>query len=856
MSQYNFAGFSPDQLVNADGSGSFTTGDSLVLDSNWSSSANAFAFNFTDSGDTHLQGDYNNTELGDDSDQFLTVYDENGNVTGSGRGYAEDRITLSAPDGTNINVYSIEINGVFQGYVVDGHITPGVHYEVSSIQNVGQGTAPSFSQIDSQTYEPGAANDMYASNGDESLVSGASNDTIDANGGADTIDGGSGNDSIDAGSGNDSVEGGAGFDSIEGGDGNDVLSGGADDDTIHGGAGDDTIIAGDGNDLITSGGGTTTTGGSGGMSTSYTVISLGSAGDLDPNEYYSPYHTHYGAENANSALGTYGSGGDPLTDHFADMHAPNASANVNGVRAVSTDSTSGSADAIYINGEQTYIDSVLVYDATITYADGGTATISAVVFQTVDGNLFLAPEYDYNSDQAALEAGPIESISLNSLISGNNPNEVDYLAQSRWDAEYATGTMNADGDDVIDGGAGDDTIYAGEGSNTVFGGEGNDVIDDDDGVIYTGHNEFHGGGGNDTIWSGNGNDTVYGDAGRDWINAEGGDDYVEGGAGADTIYGSWGDDTLSGGEGNDALSGGDGNDTFVTTNNSGADTISDFDMGDDDLDGFTNDQLDVSSLLDADGEAVETWDVTVGDDGAGNAVLTFPNGETLLLSGVSPALVSSPGQLYAMGVPCFVKGCMIATPRGEVPVETLQAGDLVSCADGSVQAILWAGDRHLSEDDLDARPRQRPVVFRRGALGNDRELRLSPQHAVPVETEKGLKLVRAIHLAENRDPRFRVARGAKSVTYHHLLLPQHALVWADGMLAESMWPGPMALAALGPLAQLQIAIAAPGLVPALNGDAAVESVYGPRVYPLLSGRAARALKQIDTPRIYELEPVF
>ncbi|CUH63202.1 Hemolysin, chromosomal [Thalassovita gelatinovora] len=892
MAQISFAGFSPDQLANTDGSGSFTTGDSLVLDSGWSSSANAITFDFYDSEDALLNGDQTSDETGDDTNQYLAVYDENGTLTGRGQGYAEDRITLSAPDGTNINVYSIEINGVFQGYVVDGHITPGVHYEVTSIEDVGPGTEPSFREIDSQTYESGAANEMYASEGDESLVGGDRHDTITANDGDDTVDGGSGNDSIDAGKGDDSIEGGAGTDSIEGGDGDDILSGGAEDDTIQGGGGDDSIDGGDGNDLIMGGGGAATTGGSGGQSTSYTVISLGTARDLDPDEYQSRDNSNYGAENANSALGTYGSDSDPLTDHFADMDAPNASANVHGVRAVATDSTSGSADAIFINGEQTYIDSVLVYDATLTYADGSSATISAVVFQTVDGDLFMAPEYNYNSDQAALEAGPIDSITLNSLISGNDRNSIDYLAQSRWDAEFATGMTD---DDQIDGGAGDDTIYAGSGDDTLSGGDGDDVLSGD-----AGNDVLSGGTGQDTLSGGDGNDTLSGDDGNDVLSGDGGNDVLSGGTGHDTLSGGDGNDalsggdgndvlsgdggddalsggtghdTLSGGDGNDTLSGGDGNDTlsgdagndvlsggtgydtFVATNDSGDDTISDFNMGDDDRDGFTNDQLDVSSLIDADGEAVETWDVVVSDDGSGNAVLTFPNGESMLLSGVSPASVSNPGQLYAMGVPCFVKGSLIATPRGEVPVETLQAGDLVSCADGSVQPILWAGGRHLDRDILDAHPRLRPVVFRRGALGNDRELRLSPQHAVPVQTKNGLRLVRAIHLAEHRDPRFRVAHGTKSVEYHHLLLPRHALLWTDGMLAESMWPGPLALAALGPQAQIEIAIAAPQLIPALNGDVAVEGIYGSRVCPLLSGRRVRSLKQIDTPRIYELEPV-
>ena len=57
-----------------------------------------------------------------------------------------------------------------------------------------------------------------------------------------------------------------------------------------------------------------------------------------------------------------------------------------------------------------------------------------------------------------------------------------------------------------------------------------------------------------------------------------------------------GDDTLTGSGGDDTLAGGDGDDRFVMTTSGGADTVSDFDVTDDDADGFYNDQIDVSGL--------------------------------------------------------------------------------------------------------------------------------------------------------------------------------------------------------------------------------------------------------------------
>ncbi|MFN3577318.1 MAG: Hint domain-containing protein [Tabrizicola sp.] len=75
-----------------------------------------------------------------------------------------------------------------------------------------------------------------------------------------------------------------------------------------------------------------------------------------------------------------------------------------------------SNDTFSINGGplQTF-DGVANYNATITYLDGTTATITAVIFQDTAGNTYWAPEFSPNSDQLAMEAKPIRSLTLDSL---------------------------------------------------------------------------------------------------------------------------------------------------------------------------------------------------------------------------------------------------------------------------------------------------------------------------------------------------------------------------------------------------------------------------------------------------------
>ena len=74
---------------------------------------------------------------------------------------------------------------------------------------------------------------------------------------------------------------------------------------------------------------------------------------------------------------------------------------------------------------------------------------------------------------------------------------------------------------------------------------------------------------------------------------------------------------------------------------------------------------------------------------------------------------------------CFARGTMIATDRGERPVEDLVAGDRVLTRDNGYQVIRWTGSRVVP-----ARGRFAPVVFLADAVGNTKTMRLSQQHRV------------------------------------------------------------------------------------------------------------------------------
>ena len=340
----------------------------------------------------------------------------------------------------------------------------------------------------------------------------------------------------------------------------------------------------------------------------------------------------------------------------------------------------------------------------------------------------------------------------------------------------------------------------------------------------------------DIIFGGAANDTIFGGDGIDLITGSTGDDQVFGGADADGVYGGTGNDTLGGGAGADTLNGnagndtittGTGNDTIVFDRYGGDDVVTDFDLTDTDSNGFYNDQLDVSALRDLGGNPVNVDDVTVTNDG-GFARLSFPEGESILLQGVTPAQMSTNAQLYAAGIPCFTARTLIRTPRGDVPIAALRIGDLVTTRDNGPQPILWVGIRRLSHADLMAAPKLRPIRISSGAFDNPRPAFVSPQHGMLLRHNGEESLVRATHLARMRGGKVRQAKGVRSVTYVHLLFESHQIIFGDDLPSESFYPGPCARDMLQP-AQLQE-------LGALFPDISKPNASFPRARPLVAAK--------------------
>ncbi len=190
---------------------------------------------------------------------------------------------------------------------------------------------------------------------------------------------------------------------------------------------------------------------------------------------------------------------------------------------------------------------------------------------------------------------------------------------------------------------------------------------------------------------------------------------------------------------------------------------------------------------------------------------------------------------------CFVSGTRLATPQGEVAVEDLAAGDLVDTVDHGALPILWIGE---TEHTWPGSPDKiLPIRIAAGALGPNRpnaDLVVSPQHRMLLRFD-GLArrfgtpevLLPAIGMTGCRQVRRMV--GRKRARYFHILLPRHAIVWANGCETESFYPGETALKALAPAHRRRIFDLFPGLARGTHEG------YGPLARQTLTRRQGEAM---------------
>ncbi|WP_322890267.1 MULTISPECIES: Hint domain-containing protein [unclassified Yoonia] len=253
--------------------------------------------------------------------------------------------------------------------------------------------------------------------------------------------------------------------------------------------------------------------------------------------------------------------------------------------------------------------------------------------------------------------------------------------------------------------------------------------------------------------------------------------------------------------------------------------------------------------------------------GGGDEYIVFSRGSNFLLYNINGGLPTTPTTLFypgsaqngdpnagnnnseldftdayaAFNVICFCAGTLIATDKGQVPIERLAVGDLVETLDSGLQPIRWIGRSDISLATTVLHRNILPVCIAAGAMGAGlpmRDLWLSPQHRVLVRSKivarmagspEALVAVKQLSAIPGISPVMR----PRDVSYLHLRLDRHEMVRAEGIWAETLLVGPQALRGMSPDARQELALIFPGLVEELC-DA---------VRPVMAGHSARTLAQ-------------
>jgi hypothetical protein len=133
---------------------------------------------------------------------------------------------------------------------------------------------------------------------------------------------------------------------------------------------------------------------------------------------------------------------------------------------------------------------------------------------------------------------------------------------------------------------------------------------------------------------------------------------------------------------------------------------------------------------------------------------------------------------------CLVTGCLIATERGDVPVERLAAGDMVMTSSGALRPVRWIGHRSFDCSRDERARRLRPVRIVKDAFGAGKPRRdtlVSPGHAICPPADEEI-LVPACDLINGAT----IAQVDRAeVVYWHVELDSHDLIFANGLPVES-----------------------------------------------------------------------
>ncbi|PRZ48470.1 Hint domain-containing protein [Tritonibacter scottomollicae] len=144
-------------------------------------------------------------------------------------------------------------------------------------------------------------------------------------------------------------------------------------------------------------------------------------------------------------------------------------------------------------------------------------------------------------------------------------------------------------------------------------------------------------------------------------------------------------------------------------------------------------------------------------------------------------------RLAQMTCVAFTRGTRISMSTGEQRlIEELTPGDQILTRDSGAQTITWIG-----RTTVRAVGEMAPILIRKGALNNARDLIVSPDHRLMVYqrsdqlgTGRAELLLRARDLVNGETV---VVQDGGYVDYFQILFDRHYIIYAEGIAAESLF---------------------------------------------------------------------
>ena len=612
----------------------------------------------------------------------------------------------------------------------------GTDDDTLDLSGLSSGVTVNYTGDEAGTATDGSGNITFSQIENITLTS--QNDVLDATGDTDGIN-------IDGGLGEDSLEGGSGGDTIEGGDGNDTISGGDDTTAVplervalqwSGIPDPDNGGQIDHADSITSGSQSVS-----GVNVTYGAT--GGIGTFDTNTgYVAGIDAGSSSVDVNSSL-SLGSGTSTLNVQFSEG-VENISFRIND----------------FENGLETV--QVTIYDPDgnpIPFTATQGSSVSGVNTDAVAGNDQFVGTAGGSTDDDAFASlgidvvGPVGEIVIDFSAPAASVSITDI-----WFDDPATGAPATDGgDDSLSGGAGDDVIIGGHGTDSIAGGADTDKYDANTSPDMVDETIT-------VVVDGNGDGTI--------------DKLLDGTTDTFTSLESF-------------IAGEDDNENDEITLTASVENTDVSGLDNTAVGFFISDDTGLSYFFGGVGEPTIN-DILTKTFDPGTGVLR-PQGSYNITGGEENG--GQVGTFYFenfekvnFDVVCFSRGTMIETQAGETLIEDLKAGDLVRTLDHGFQPIRW-----IKSTTVAAIGKNAPVLIRKGALGNTRDLRVSPQHRMMLEDwcqELLFGELQTLATAKSlcNDLTIRQVQGGL-VEYFHMMFDQHEIVFSEGSPSESFHPG-------------------------------------------------------------------